>query len=133
MVTAFSAHVIKIDGSKPPSSKTRLLDFPLYLDDISFVLSFFFFLVYMVVMQLKDNLIPGEFLMAIRYRPVALSLHIKVSLWEKSCVNEGVFVQGSNQEKICRKVVQRNSFSVWQLILYLLGNVFLSCVQSLRS
>ncbi|CAH3134282.1 unnamed protein product [Porites lobata] len=34
-------------------------------------------LVFMVVMQLKDNLIPGEFLMAIRYRPVALSLHIK--------------------------------------------------------
>ena len=109
MVTAFSGQVIKIDGSEPPSSKTRLLDFPLYLDDISFVLSFFFFLVYMVVMQLKDNLIPGEFLMAIRYRPVALSLHIKVSLWEKSCVNECVFVQGSNQEKTCPKVVQRNA------------------------
>ena len=109
MVTAFSGHVIKIDGSEPPSSKTRLLDFPLYLDDIWFVLSFFFFLVFMVVMQLKDNLIPGEFLMAIRYRPVALSLHIKVSLWEKSCVNECVFVQGSNQEKTCRKVLQRNA------------------------
>ena len=78
MVTAFSAQVIKIDGSEPPSSKTRLLDFPLYLDDIFVV--FFFFLVFMVVMQLKDNLIPGEFLMAIRYRPVALSLYIKVSL-----------------------------------------------------
>ena len=63
----------------------------------------------MVVMHLKDNLIPGEFLMAIRYRPVALSLHIKVSLWEKSCVNECVFVQGSNQEKTCPKVVQRNA------------------------
>ena len=107
MVTAFSAQVIKIDGSEPPSSKTRLLDFPLYLDDIFVV--FFFFLVFMVVMQLKDNLIPGEFLMAIRYRPVALSLHIKVSLWEKSCVNECVFVQGSNQEKTCRKVLQRNA------------------------
>ena len=107
MVTAFSAQVIKIDGSEPPSSKTRLLDFPMYLDDIFVV--FFFFLVFMVVMQLKDNLIPGEFLMAIRYRPVALSLHIKVSLWEKSCVNECVFVQGSNQEKTCRKVLQRNA------------------------
>ena len=107
MVTAFSGQVIKIDGSEPPSSKTRLLDFPLYLDDIFVV--FFFFLVFMVVMQLKDNLIPGEFLMAIRYRPVALSLHIKVSLWEKSCVNECVFVQGSNQEKTCRKVLQRNA------------------------
>ncbi|CAH3134219.1 unnamed protein product [Porites lobata] len=34
-------------------------------------------LIFMVVMHLKDNLIPGELLMAIRYRPVALSLHIK--------------------------------------------------------
>ncbi|KAM7431235.1 Vacuolar protein sorting-associated protein 16 [Porites harrisoni] len=34
-------------------------------------------LIFMVVMHLKDNLIPGEFLMVIRYRPVALSLHIK--------------------------------------------------------
>ena len=34
----------------------------------------------MVVMHLKDNLTLGEFLMAIRYRPVALSLYIKVSL-----------------------------------------------------
>ena len=70
---------------------------------------FFFFLVFMVVMHLKDNLIPGEFLMAIRFRPVALSLHIKVSLWEKSCVNECVFVQGSNQDKTCCKVLQRNA------------------------
>ena len=46
MVTAFSGQVIKIDGSEPPSSKTRLLDFPLYLDDISFVLSFFLSSVY---------------------------------------------------------------------------------------
>ena len=73
MVTAFSGQVIKIDGSKLPSSKTRQIVFPLYLDDISFVLSFFLFLVYMVVMHLKDNLTLGEFLMAIRYRPVALS------------------------------------------------------------
>ena len=82
MVTAFSGQVIKIDGSEPPSSKTSLRDFPLYLDHISFVLSFFlsFFLVYMVVMHLKDNLTLGEFLMVIRYRPVALSLYIKVSL-----------------------------------------------------
>ena len=43
MVTAFSGQVIKIDGSEPPSSKTRLLDFALYLDDISFVLSYFSF------------------------------------------------------------------------------------------
>ena len=43
MVTVFSGQVIKIDGSEPPSSKTRLLDFPLYLDDISFVLSYFSF------------------------------------------------------------------------------------------
>ena len=82
MVTAFSGQVIKIDGSEPPTSKTRPLDFHLYLDDISFVLSFFF-LVYMIVMQLKDNLTLGEFSMAIRYRPVALSLYIKVSLWKK--------------------------------------------------
>ena len=82
MVTAFSGQVIKVDGSEPPSSKARLLDFPLYLDDIWFVLSFFLFLVYMVVMHLKDNLTLGEFLMAIRYRPVALSLYIKVSLWK---------------------------------------------------
>ncbi|XP_073236794.1 vacuolar protein sorting-associated protein 16 homolog isoform X4 [Porites lutea] len=34
-------------------------------------------LVYMVVMHLKDNLTLGEFLMAIRYHPVALSLYIK--------------------------------------------------------
>lgn len=34
-------------------------------------------LVYMVVMHLKDNLTLGEFLMAIRHRPVALSLYIK--------------------------------------------------------
>lgn len=34
----------------------------------------------MVVMHLKDNLTLGEFLMAIRHRPVALSLYIKVSL-----------------------------------------------------
>ena len=80
MVTAFSGQVIKIDGSELPFSKTRLIDFPLYLDDISFVLSFFLFLVYMVVMHLKDNLTLGEFLMAIRYHPVALSLYIKVSL-----------------------------------------------------
>ena len=53
MVTAFSAQVIKIDGSEPPSSKTRLLDFPMYLDDIFVV--FFFFLVFMVVMHLKDQ------------------------------------------------------------------------------
>ena len=83
MVTAFSGQVIKIDGSKLPSSKTRQIVFPLYLDDISFVLSFFLFLVYMVVMHLKDNLTLGEFLMAIRYHPVALSLYIKVSLWKK--------------------------------------------------
>ena len=38
------------------------------------------FSVYMVVMHLKDNLTLGEFLMAIRHRPVALSLYIKVSL-----------------------------------------------------
>ena len=80
MVTAFSGQVIKIDGSKLPSSKTRQIVFLLYLDDISFVLSFFLFLVYMVVMHLKDNLTLGEFLMAIRYHPVALSLYIKVSL-----------------------------------------------------
>ncbi|XP_020601018.1 vacuolar protein sorting-associated protein 16 homolog [Orbicella faveolata] len=35
------------------------------------------FSVYMVVMHLKDNLTLGEFLMAIRHRPVALSLYIK--------------------------------------------------------
>ena len=35
---------------------------------------------YMVVMHLKDNLTLGEFLMAIRHQPVALSLYIKVSL-----------------------------------------------------
>ncbi|XP_015764646.1 PREDICTED: vacuolar protein sorting-associated protein 16 homolog [Acropora digitifera] len=34
-------------------------------------------LVYMVVMHLKDNLTLGEFLMAIRYHPVALKLYIK--------------------------------------------------------
>ena len=83
MVTAFSGQVIKIDGSKLPSSKTRQIVFPMYLDDISFVLSVFVFLVYMVVMHLKDNLTLGEFLMAIRYHPVALSLYIKVSLWKK--------------------------------------------------
>ena len=46
MVAVFSGQVIKIDGSEPPSSKTRLIDFPLYLDDISFVLSFFLSSVY---------------------------------------------------------------------------------------
>ena len=43
MVTAFSGQVIKIDGSELPFSKTRQIVFPLYLDDISFVLSFFSF------------------------------------------------------------------------------------------
>ena len=46
MVTAFSGQVIKIDGSKLPSSKTRRIVFPLYLDDILFVLSFFLSSVY---------------------------------------------------------------------------------------
>ena len=84
MVTAFCGQVIKIDGSEPPSSKTRLLDFPLYLLRWHFIcVVLFFFLVYMVVMHLKNNLTLGEFLMAIRYRPVALSLYIKVSLWKR--------------------------------------------------
>ena len=65
----------------------------------------------MVVTHLKDNLTLGEFLMAIRYRPMALSLYIHESM-KKRCVNECVFVQGSNQEKICRKVLQRYAFSV---------------------
>ncbi|KAM7425162.1 Vacuolar protein sorting-associated protein 16, partial [Porites harrisoni] len=69
-------------------------------------------LVFMVVMHLKDNLIPGEFLMAIRYRPVALSLHIKyckdqdrrtlVDLFYKDdhFINSGnAFVQDSYSEK----------------------------------
>ena len=46
MVTAFSGQVIKIDGSKLPSSKTRQIVFRMYLDDISFVLSFFLSSVY---------------------------------------------------------------------------------------
>ena len=79
MVTAFSGQVIKLMDTRTPSPKTRLIDFPLYLDYISFALCFSF-VVYMVVMHLKDNLTLGEFLMAIRYRPVALSLYIKVSL-----------------------------------------------------
>ncbi|CAH3134229.1 unnamed protein product [Porites lobata] len=69
-------------------------------------------LVYMVVIHLKDNLIPGEFLMAIRYRPVALSLHIKyckdqdrstlVDLFyqDDQFMNSGnAFVQDSYSEK----------------------------------
>ncbi|CAH3134272.1 unnamed protein product [Porites lobata] len=69
-------------------------------------------LVFMVVMHLKDNLIPGEFLMAIRYRPVALSLHIKyckdqdrrtlVDLFYRDdhFINSGnAFVQDSYSEK----------------------------------
>ncbi|KAM7431222.1 Vacuolar protein sorting-associated protein 16 [Porites harrisoni] len=69
-------------------------------------------LVFMVVMHLKDNLIPGEFLMAIRYRPVVLSLHIKyckdqdrrtiVDLFyqDDQFMNSGnAFVQDSYSEK----------------------------------
>ncbi|CAH3134296.1 unnamed protein product [Porites lobata] len=41
-------------------------------------------LVYMVVMHLKDNLTLGEFLMAIRYHPVALSLYIKVRIVQRT-------------------------------------------------
>ncbi|CAH3134250.1 unnamed protein product [Porites lobata] len=76
-------------------------------------------LVFMVVMHLKDNLIPGEFLMAIRYRPVALSLHIKyckdqdrrtlVDLFyqDEQFINSGnAFVQDSYSEKVSYKAVE---------------------------
>ncbi|CAH3162270.1 unnamed protein product, partial [Porites evermanni] len=69
-------------------------------------------LVYMVVMHLKDNLTLGEFLMAIRYHPVALSLYIKyckdqdrrtlVDLFyqDDQFMNSGnAFVQDSYNEK----------------------------------
>ncbi|CAH3134241.1 unnamed protein product [Porites lobata] len=69
-------------------------------------------LVYMVVMHLKDNLTLGEFLMAIRYHPVALSLYIKyckdqdrrtlVDLFyqDDQFMNSGnAFVQDSYSEK----------------------------------
>lgn len=69
-------------------------------------------LVYMVVMHLKDNLTLGEFLMAIRHRPVALSLYIKyckeedrrtlVDLFyqDDQFLNSGnVYVQDSYSEK----------------------------------
>lgn len=69
-------------------------------------------LVYMVVMHLKDNLTLGEFLMAIRHRPVALSLYIKyckeqdrrtlVDLFyqDDQFLNSGnAFVQDSYSEK----------------------------------
>ncbi|CAH3134156.1 unnamed protein product, partial [Porites lobata] len=63
-------------------------------------------LVYMVVMHLKDNLTLGEFLMAIRYRPVALSLYIKyckdqdLFYQDDQLMNSGnAFVQDSYSEK----------------------------------
>ncbi|KAM7431220.1 Vacuolar protein sorting-associated protein 16 [Porites harrisoni] len=69
-------------------------------------------LVYMVVMHLKDNLTLGEFLMAIRYHPVALSFYIKyckdqdrrtlVDLFyqDDQFMNSGnAFVQDSYSEK----------------------------------
>ncbi|CAH3134180.1 unnamed protein product [Porites lobata] len=74
-------------------------------------------LVYMVVMHLKDNLTLGEFLMAIRYHPVALSLYIKyckdqdrrtlVDLFyqDDQFMNSGnAFVQDSYSEKVSHKV-----------------------------
>ncbi|KAM7431227.1 Vacuolar protein sorting-associated protein 16 [Porites harrisoni] len=101
-------------------------------------------LVYMVVMHLKDNLTLGEFLMAIRYHPVALSLYIKyckdqdrrtlVDLFyqDDQFMNSGnAFVQDSYSEKTIES--KMNTLSKAQMSYQQGGFQFYSKVCALQT